>query len=66
MQAAVKAFLAMSALAIISSALDIKESGERHFACAGAIDKPSVCNVITSTMEGGKKAFKDRQDKYGY
>ena len=46
--------------------LDLKESGERHFACTGAIDKPEVCNVITLTMEGGEKAFKDRQDKYGY
>jgi len=46
--------------------LDVKENGERQFECAGAIDQPSVCKVITSTMEGGEKAFKDRQDKYGY
>jgi chromosome segregation protein len=46
--------------------LDVKNNGERHFDCAGAIDKPSICKVITSTMEGGEKAFKDRQDKYGY
>ena len=46
--------------------LDIKENGEREFACTGAIDKPEVCKLITSTMEGGEKAFKDRQDKYGY
>ena len=46
--------------------LDIKESGDREFAYTGAIDKPEVCRVITSTMEGGEKAFKDRQDKYGY
>ena len=46
--------------------LDIKESGDREFEYTGAIDKPEVCNVITSTMEGGEKAFKDRQDKYGY
>lgn len=46
--------------------LDVKDSGERQFACAGAIDDPSICKVITSTMEGGEKAFKDRQDKYGY
>ena len=46
--------------------LDVKDSGERQFDCAGAIDKPTVCGVITSTMEGGEKAFKDRQDKYGY
>jgi chromosome segregation protein len=46
--------------------LDVKDSGERHFECAGAIDTPSICKVITSTMEGGEKAFKDRQNKYGY
>ena len=46
--------------------LDLKDSGERGFACTGAIDKHEVCEVITSTMEGGEKAFRDRQDKYGY
>lgn len=46
--------------------LDLKETGEREFACTGAIDIPEVREVITSTMEGGEKAFKDRQDKYGY
>ncbi|MAW81141.1 MAG: hypothetical protein CMI63_12960 [Parvularcula sp.] len=46
--------------------LDIDENGERLIACAGAIDKPSICGVITATMEGGEKAFKDRQSKYGY
>lgn len=46
--------------------LDIDESGERKIACAGAIDKPEICDVITATMEGGEKAFKDRQNKYGY
>lgn len=46
--------------------LDVKDTGERHFQCAGAIDTPSICMVITSTMEGGEKAFKDRQNKYGY
>jgi type III restriction enzyme len=46
--------------------LDVKDTGERQFECAGAIDQPTICKVITSTMEGGEKAFKDRQDKYGY
>jgi type III restriction enzyme len=46
--------------------LDVKTSGEREFECEGAIDKPEMCKVITSTMEGGEKAFKDRQTKYGY
>jgi chromosome segregation protein len=45
--------------------LDLKDRGERQFECAGAIDKPAIYKVITSTMEGGEKAFKDRQDKYG-
>ena len=46
--------------------LDVNKRGERVFECTGAIDRPEVCDVITLTMEGGKKAFKDRQDKYGY
>ena len=46
--------------------LDVTESGARAFAYAGAIDEPQICKVITSTMEGGEKAFKDRQHKYGY
>ena len=46
--------------------LDVDESGERKIASAGAIDKSEVCEVITATMEGGEKAFKDRQKKYGY
>ncbi|MDP2377624.1 TrlF family AAA-like ATPase [Reyranella sp.] len=46
--------------------LDVKEDGERQFECAGAIDTPTICKIITSTMEGGEKAFKDRQNKYGY
>jgi chromosome segregation protein len=46
--------------------LDVDSLGDRHFECAGAIESPQICNVITSTMEGGEKAFKDRLDKYGY
>ena len=46
--------------------LNIDDSGSREIACAGAIDKPTICEVITSTMEGGEKAFTDRQKKYGY
>ena len=46
--------------------LNIDDSGSREIACAGAIDKPKICEVITSTMEGGEKAFTDRQKKYGY
>ena len=46
--------------------LDVSVSGERLFECTGAIDKPNVRHAITSTMEGGEKAFRDRQSKYGY
>ena len=46
--------------------LDVNPTGARQVVCAGAIDRPEVCSVITSTMEGGEKAFKDRQQKYGY
>ncbi|MCX8281779.1 AAA family ATPase [Phyllobacterium sp. 0TCS1.6C] len=46
--------------------LDVNVAGERRFECSGAIESSPICAVITSTMEGGEKAFKDRQDKYGY
>jgi chromosome segregation protein len=46
--------------------LDVLDSGERQFDSVGAIDKPDICNIITITMEGGERAFKDRQQKYGY
>ena len=46
--------------------LDMNESGDREFTYTGAIDRPEVCKVIATTMEGGEKAFKDRQEKYGY
>lgn len=46
--------------------LDIDGDGNRHFGCSGAIDLSAICDVITSTMEGGEQAFKDRQRKYGY
>jgi chromosome segregation protein len=40
--------------------------GRRGFSCSGAIDEDKVCKTITETMEGGEKAFRDRQSKYGY
>lgn len=46
--------------------LDLAADGERHIAVSGAIDSPEICSVITATMEGGEKAFRDRFDKYGY
>jgi len=46
--------------------LDINVGGDRKISHAGAIDRHEIRDVITSTMEGGEKAFKNRQDKYGY
>ena len=46
--------------------LDLTSGGKRGFVLAGAIDKPAVCQVIATTMEGGERAFRDRQAKYGY
>lgn len=46
--------------------LDVTGLGGRYFECAGCIESPEICDVITSTMEGGERAFKDRLDKYGY
>lgn len=48
------------------SYLEVGENGMRSHACVGAIDLPEVCRTITETMEGGEKAFRDRQFKYGY
>jgi chromosome segregation protein len=46
--------------------VDLDPKGQRQIVVSGAIDDEIVRNVITSTMEGGEKAFKDRQLKYGY
>jgi len=46
--------------------LDVVGDGSRTISSSGAIDSPEICTVITSIMEGGEKAFKDRYDKYGY
>lgn len=48
------------------SFLDINTDGSRAIQCDGAIDRKDVREAITSTMEGGKKAFTDRHQKYGY
>jgi type III restriction enzyme len=42
------------------------EAGERVVEHRGAIDQRDVRLAITETMEGGEKAFKDRQRKYGF
>lgn len=48
------------------SYIGVDEDGNRSFESSGAIDEPTICNHITTTMEGGEKAFRDRKDKYGY
>jgi len=42
------------------------DQGHRIVEFDGAIDDQNICNSITSNMEGGKEAFKDRQRKYGF
>lgn len=46
--------------------LAVNEVGKRHIDIAGAIDGDVVRGVITRTMEGGERAFRDRLDKYGF
>jgi chromosome segregation protein len=46
--------------------MDLADNGARKVMQQGAIDTQVICSVITETMEGGEKAFKDRYDKYGY
>jgi hypothetical protein len=42
------------------------DAGHRVVEHRGSIDQPDVRLAITETMEGGEKAFKDRQRKYGF
>lgn len=46
--------------------MDMANDGKRIIHCNGAIDRADVCSIITGTMEGGEKAFRDRKSKYGY
>jgi type III restriction enzyme len=46
--------------------LSVSAEGKRSISTAGAIDTDAVRQVITRTMEGGEKAFRDRLDKYGF
>ncbi|WP_417724915.1 TrlF family AAA-like ATPase [Salipiger sp.] len=46
--------------------MDVAPEAMRTVGCCGAIDSTDICFKITETMEGGKKAFGDRKDKYGY
>lgn len=42
------------------------DEGKRQVGDVGAIDVKSIRTTITSVMEGGEEAFKDRLRKYGY
>lgn len=46
--------------------LRVNANGQREFERVGAIDDPDIRQIITTTMEGGEKAFKDRLQKYGF
>jgi energy-coupling factor transporter ATP-binding protein EcfA2 len=37
-----------------------------HISHDGAIDNPTICNVITEVMEGGEQAFRLRKERYGF
>lgn len=37
-----------------------------RIATEGAIDSPHVCDAIKNAMEGGERAFRLRQEKYGF
>jgi len=45
---------------------DDGKSSFGHIKCEGAIDDSNVKKEITTVMEGGEKAFKLRQAKYGF
>ena len=44
----------------------VNADGRRKVDSCGAIDHLIVRDAITSTIEGGEKAFRDRQIKYGF
>ena len=46
--------------------VEVSEDSKRELSTTGAIDNIGICNAITSNMEGGEKAFKSRQLKYGF
>ncbi|VAX01700.1 hypothetical protein MNBD_GAMMA22-2093 [hydrothermal vent metagenome] len=46
--------------------IGVMDNGDRSFEDIGTIDESKICGHITTTMEGGEKAFRDRKDKYGY
>jgi chromosome segregation protein len=46
-----------------------REVGDRtkgQIACEGAIDMPTIREAVQTVMEGGKKAFELRRQKYGF
>lgn len=58
--------LVVNGAAELVAVMSNDSSGKRVIAQRGAIDDIEVRLAITQTMEGGEKAFKDRQRKYGF
>ena len=46
--------------------VDVGDDSNRSLSLMGAIDHPEICGAITANMEGGEKAFRSRQLKYGF
>ena len=46
--------------------VEVSDDDKRKLSATGAIDDSEICAAITTNMEGGEKAFKDRQLKYGF
>lgn len=46
--------------------VEVADDDKRKLSTTGAIDDSEICAAITTNMEGGEKAFKDRQLKYGF
>ncbi len=42
------------------------QTAKVHISHEGAIDNPTICDVITEVMEGGEQAFRLRQERYGF
>ena len=58
--------LVVNGAAELVGVMNNDEDGRRNLEDAGAIDKEAICVAITTNMEGGKEAFRNRQRKYGF
>lgn len=43
-----------------------RERGEIPTSMQGSIDDPAICDAVTTILEGGKDAFLQRKEKYGF